>query len=210
MPFHVQTIVNGSLEQNCYFLGEQGGNEGILVDPGSSPQTLLRALDQNGHRPRLILATHGHFDHIGAVQDLAEHFHCPFAMSRKDEGLLDVLEDTFAFYGMGSTRRPKVDRWLDASSLVEAAGLRIMVLETPGHTPGGLCFWHPESRSLFSGDTLFAGSVGRSDFEGSSHEQLIAGIRRELLPLADPVDLFPGHGEASTLAQERLHNPFLA
>lgn len=210
MPFQVQTLVNGSLEENCYFLHAEGRPEGILIDPGSSPKDLRRVLDQAGHRPVLLLATHGHFDHIGAVQELAEAYQCPFAMSQKDEDLLDVLEDTFAFYGMGSTRRPTVDRWLDGGKPVEAAGLRLQVLETPGHTPGGLCFWHEESRSLFSGDTLFAGSVGRSDFEGSSHEQLISSIRRSLLPLADPVSLYPGHGEASSLEQERLHNPFLA
>jgi hydroxyacylglutathione hydrolase len=211
MPYRIQTLVNGALEQNCYFIHAEGRKEGVLIDPGSSPAQLRKGLDQAGARPVLMLATHGHFDHIGAAQDLAEAYHCPFAMSRLDEALLDTLVDTSAFYGLGGTRRPKVDLWLDPSAKLDQAGLKIQVLATPGHTPGGLCFWHPESRSLFSGDSLFAGSVGRSDFEGSSHEQLIASIRRELLGLPDPdkILVYPGHGEATTLGEEMRHNPFL-
>jgi glyoxylase-like metal-dependent hydrolase (beta-lactamase superfamily II) len=110
---------------------------------------------------------------------------------------------------MGATRKPRVDRWLQAGDRVEAAGLDLQVLGTPGHTPGGLCFWHAPSLDLFSGDTLFAGSVGRSDFEGSSHEQLIRSIRTQLLTLPDAARVYPGHGEASTLGAERRENRFL-
>lgn len=210
MPYRIHTLVNGSLEQNCYFIHVEGASEGILIDPGSSPEDLRRGLDKIPARPALMIATHGHFDHIGAVQDLAEAYHCPFGMSRLDEGLLDTLADTSAFYGLGDARRPTVDLWLEPS-LLEKAGIHLRVLATPGHTPGGLCFWHEASRSLFSGDTLFAGSIGRSDFEGSSHEQLIASIRRELFVLQDPdtIKVYPGHGESTTLGKEKRHNPFL-
>ncbi len=210
MPYEILTLVNGSLEENCYFLRDRSCDEGILIDPGSGSEDLRRRL--GALRPALMLATHGHFDHIGAVADLADAYGCPFRMSRADAGLLETLEDTYAFYGLGSTRRPKVDQWLEAPGLVRAAGLELEVLGTPGHTPGGLCFHHKASGSLFTGDTLFAGSVGRSDFEGSSHEQLIASIRRELLALpdSDAVAVYPGHGEPSTLGRERRENRFLA
>ena len=211
MPYHVETLVNGSLEQNCYFLRVEGQKEGILIDPGSSPLDLRRRLDALGAKPVLMLATHGHFDHIGAAQDLADAYRCPFGISRLDEGFLDQLEDSYVFYGLGQTRRPKVDLWLSPDKPIDQAGLHLQILATPGHTPGGLCFWHAPSCSLFTGDTLFAGSVGRSDFEGSSHEQLIAGIKRELLTLPRPDDIkvYPGHGEASTLGEEMRHNRFL-
>jgi glyoxylase-like metal-dependent hydrolase (beta-lactamase superfamily II) len=209
MLFEVHTLVNGSLEENCYFLRAQGQPSGILIDPGSSPGELKAALEKLGAKPALMLATHGHFDHVGAVHALATAFGCPFALSRLDEGLLDGLEDSYAFYGLGETRRPKVDRWLEAPSVLDEAGLTLRVLATPGHTPGGLCFWHEESLSLFTGDTLFAGSVGRSDFEGSSHDQLIASIRGRLLVLPDQATVYPGHGESSTLGAERRGNPFL-
>jgi glyoxylase-like metal-dependent hydrolase (beta-lactamase superfamily II) len=211
MPYQILTLVNGSLEQNCYALRVEGRAECVLIDPGSSPLDLRSGLDSAGARPVLMLATHGHFDHVGAAQDLADAYRCPFGLSRLDEALLDTLEDSYAFYGLGATRRPNVDRWLDPSTRIDEAGIRLQVLATPGHTPGGLCFWHADSRSLFSGDSLFAGSVGRSDFEGSSHEQLIAGIRRELFSLPDPdsITVYPGHGEATRLGEEIRHNPFL-
>jgi glyoxylase-like metal-dependent hydrolase (beta-lactamase superfamily II) len=209
MKYEVLTLVNGPLEQNCYVLHAQGSPDAVVVDPGSSPEELKSVLDGRGLRPVVLLATHGHYDHVGAAHALAQAYGAPFAMARADDGLLDALEDTFAFLGMGCTRRPTVDRWLSPGDRVDAAGLRLKVLGTPGHTPGGLCFWHAESGSLFSGDTLFAGSVGRSDMEGGDHAALIAGIRRELFPLPDAAVVYPGHGEASTLGREKATNRFL-
>jgi glyoxylase-like metal-dependent hydrolase (beta-lactamase superfamily II) len=197
------------MEQNCYLLYEEGRAEGVLVDPGSDPAALRQGIDAAGVKPVLILATHGHFDHVGAVQAMKEAYGAPFALAKADADYLDVLEDSFAFYGMGSTRKPAVDRWLMAGEALQVAGLDLRILGTPGHTPGGLCFYHPPSGSLFSGDTLFAGSVGRSDFEGGSHPQLIDSIRRELLVLPSATKVYPGHGPASDLAEEKAHNRFL-
>ena len=197
------------MEQNCYLLYDDARPEALVIDPGSQPSLLRQAIDQAGLKPALILATHGHFDHVGAVQALQEAYGAPFGLAQADAGLLDGLEDTFAFYGMGSTKQPRVDRWLSPGERVSAGGLELQVLGTPGHTPGGLCFYHAASGSLFSGDTLFAGSVGRSDFEGGSHPQLIDSIRRELLTLPPATRVYPGHGPASTLAEERAHNRFL-
>jgi glyoxylase-like metal-dependent hydrolase (beta-lactamase superfamily II) len=209
MDYAVHTLVNGPLEQNCYALHQQGRADCILVDPGSSPEELRAALESRGLKPALILATHGHYDHVGAVHALAAWSAAPFAMAKADEPWLEALEDSFAFYGMGSTKRPTVQRWLAHGEQVQAAGLSLQVLATPGHTPGGLCFWHPESGSLFTGDSLFAGSVGRSDMEGGDAAALIAGIKRELFPLPDSAAVLPGHGEASTLGAEKRHNRFL-
>ena len=209
MNFKIHTLVNGPLEENCYLLHASDRAEGVLIDPGSDAAGLKLALDKLGVKPVLLLATHGHFDHVGAVHGLAAAYSAPFAQSQEDAFLLEMLEDTFAMYGMGSTKEPKVDRWLKAGETLEAAGLQIKVLGTPGHTPGGLCFYHAASGSLFSGDTLFAGSVGRSDGEGASHEALIASIKRELLPLPNATVVYPGHGEASTLGAERRENRFL-
>lgn len=209
MPYDLRCFVNGPLEQNCYFLGLEGRPDGVLVDPGSDPDLLRRGLA--GRVPALLLATHGHFDHIGAAAALAKAYGCPFAMARPDEFLLDDLEDAFAAYGMGPTERPGVDFWLEPGREVQAAGLTLKVLGTPGHTPGSVCFFHAGTSAVFSGDTLFAGTVGRSDFPGGDHGQLIASIRRELLSLPDldKVRVLPGHGEASTLGEEARHNRFL-
>ncbi len=209
MPATVHTLVNGPLEQNCYALQAQGRADCILIDPGSGADELQARLQGLGLRPALILATHGHYDHVGAVHGLAQWTGADFGMAKADEPWLDSLEDTFAFYGMGPTRRPTVQRWIAPGETVEAAGLRLQVLGTPGHTPGGLCFYHAESGSLFSGDTLFAGSVGRSDKDGGDAEALIAGIKRELLPLPEATLVYPGHGESSTLGREKRENRFL-
>ena len=209
MPAHVHCLVNGALEENCYALRLDGCPDAILIDPGSSPDELKAALARLGLTPALLLATHGHYDHVGAVQALAEAYQAPFAMAQADAYLLEALEDTFAFNGWGPTKKPQVQRWLKAGESLEAAGLTLRVLGTPGHTPGGLCFWHEASASLFSGDTLFAGSVGRSDFEGGDHGALIASIKRELFPLPDATRVYPGHGEASTLGREKRENRFL-
>lgn len=208
MPYEVVGLVNGPLEQNCWALHQAGSAEAVLIDPGSSPDELKAALDARGLKPVLILATHGHYDHVGAVDALAKAYGAPFAMAPADAFLLEALEDTFAFMGMGPTKQPTIDRTLAHGDSVQAAGLTLQVLATPGHTPGGLCFWHAESGSLFTGDTLFAGSVGRSDRE-QDHTALIAGIKRELFPLPDTAAVYPGHGEASTLGAEKAGNRFL-
>lgn len=209
MAFELLNLVNGPLEENCWVLHARASREAVVIDPGSSPEALRAELDRRGLKPVQLLATHGHYDHVGAVDALARAYGAPFAMAAADEFLLEALEDTFAFMGMGSTRKPQVDRRLSHGDVVAAAGLRLQVLATPGHTPGGLCFWHAESGHLFTGDTLFQGSVGRSDMEGGDGKALIAGIKRELFPLPGTAEVHPGHGPSSTLADEKAGNPYL-
>lgn len=209
MAFELLRLVNGPLEENCWVLHARGSREAVLIDPGSSPQQLREELDRRGLKPVQILATHGHYDHVGAVDALARAYGAPFAMAAADAFLLEALEDSYAFMGLGSTRKPNVDRHLSHGDVVEAAGLRLKVLATPGHTPGGLCFWHADSGHLFTGDTLFRGSIGRSDMEGGDGAALVAGIKRELFSLPDATQVHPGHGPSSTLAEEKAGNPYL-
>jgi hydroxyacylglutathione hydrolase len=209
MDLIVHSLVNGELEENCYLLQAPGRADCVVVDPGSSGAALVQACRDKGLSPALLLATHGHYDHVGAVHALQQAFGAPFAMHTEDAGLLDALEDTFAFYGWGPTQKPAVQRWLKGGEVLEAAGLSLDVLATPGHTPGGLCFYHAPSGTLFSGDTLFAGSVGRSDMEGGDGRALIAGIKAKLLTLPAETRVYPGHGPASTVGREAAGNRFL-
>jgi glyoxylase-like metal-dependent hydrolase (beta-lactamase superfamily II) len=205
----ILTLTNGSLEENCYFLHAPGRSDGLLIDPGSSPEELRKRLDAEGFKPLWMLATHAHFDHVGAVHALALAYGARFACPRLDEEVLDTLEDTYAFYGMGPTQRPKVDRWLEGGESLNEAGLGLQVLFTPGHTPGGVCYYHAASGNLFSGDTLFSGSIGRSDLPGGDSEQLLKSIRTQLFSLPDAVKVHPGHGPATQIGREKRQNPFV-
>jgi hydroxyacylglutathione hydrolase len=205
----IHTFVNGPIQENAYLCHEEGFIEAVLIDPGDEAGRLEREIRALGLKPQLILATHGHFDHVGAVAALAAAFGIPFAMHGADGFLLDRLADMAAFYGQEATQRPGVQQALLGGESVGVAGLTLKVLATPGHSPGSLCYYHAESGSLFSGDTLFEGSVGRSDTEGGSHATLIASIHRELLGLPDATLVYPGHGAATTIGDERRHNPHL-
>ena len=205
----IHTLVNGPIQENAYVLHLEGRSEAVVVDPGDEAPRLAAAIQALGLRPVLLLATHGHFDHVGAVDGLAKAFGARFAIHGADGFLLERLEDSAAFYGQQPTKEPKVDQELLGGETLEVAGLELKVLATPGHTPGGLCFYHQASGSLFSGDTLFEGSVGRSDTEGGSHGTLIRSIHRQLLTLPDATRVYPGHGDATTIGAERRQNPHL-
>jgi hydroxyacylglutathione hydrolase len=202
-------LLNGPIEENCYVLHAEGSSQALVIDPGSSPAQLKRAIDEAGLKPSLILATHAHFDHVGAVFALCEAYGAPFACHSADEEMLEALEDSYALYGMGSTRRPKVSRRIVDGEDIEVGLLSLKALHTPGHTPGGLCFYHGPSNSLFSGDTLFRRSIGRSDFEGGDHAQLVASVKAKLLSLPAQTRVYPGHGEATTIGEEASENPFI-
>jgi hydroxyacylglutathione hydrolase len=205
----IHCFTNGPVQENAYLLYAEGGQEAVMIDPGDEAARLEKEARSLGVSVKLILATHGHFDHVGAVDALAKAFGARFAMHAGDQFLLDRLEDMAAFYGQGATKQPVIGQALKAGDSVGVAGLTLKVLATPGHTPGGLCYYHAESASLFSGDTLFEGTVGRSDTEGGDHGQLIASIQRELLALPDATTVYPGHGEATSIGAERRQNPHL-
>ncbi len=205
------TLLNGPVEENCYVLSAGDPNGGsVVIDPGSSPAQLLASIQAANLKPSLILATHAHFDHVGAVAALAKAYGARFAMHPKDLGLLQTLPDTYAFYGMGDTTVPALDLPLTDGQWIEAAGLRLQVFHTPGHTLGGCCYYEPSSGSLFSGDTLFRRSIGRSDFEGGDARTLVASIRTRLFTLPDETKVYPGHGAPTTLGEEKRENEFLA
>lgn len=205
----IRTLLNGPIEENCQVINMEGDATAIVIDPGSSAAQLKKAIDEAGLKPALILATHGHFDHVGAVYALCEAYQAPFACHPADSEILDTLEDTYMFYGMGTTRRPKISREIKDGEIIEAGPIRLRAIHTPGHTPGGLCFYHEESKSLFSGDTLFRHSIGRSDFEGGDASQLTQNIREKLFTLPDETRVYPGHGEATTIGDEKRENPFV-
>lgn len=189
---------------NCWLVGAEGSDEALVVDPGFSPERVLALLGAAGKRPVAVLATHGHFDHIGAAADLCGD-DLPFYIHESDR--LALADPEAWGSGFWSPPVPVKDvRDVVDGDVLEFAGFRIEVLHTPGHTPGSVCY--RTDGLVFSGDLVFAGSIGRSDFPNSSAEDMARSLRR-FLSLPDELPVHPGHGPDTTVGSERARNPFL-
>lgn len=192
----IKTLQLGMLQTNCYIAWGENTDKCIVVDPGDEPQRVVAFLQDLGKMPEAILLTHGHFDHIGGVNALRGTYGCPVYLCEEDLMLPvrmtgEMPADT-THYGEGDT--------------LSLAGLNIAVLQTPGHTPGSVCLICGDV--MFSGDTLFAGSIGRTDFPGSDHRQMLQSLAK-LAALPRNYRVLPGHAEETSLDEERRSNPFL-
>lgn len=203
----VQTIVVGPLQVNCYLVGCEVTRQALVIDPGADGERILAALADRGLSLQTIVNTHGHFDHIGANRLLVEATGARLLLHAGDLPLLRNARQHAAVYGLATEPSPEPDSLLEDGDTVSVGELSLAVLHTPGHSPGGICLYG--EGHLFVGDTLFAGSVGRTDLPGGDHEQLIAGIRDKLLPLPAATVVHPGHGPDTDLGREQRHNPFL-
>jgi glyoxylase-like metal-dependent hydrolase (beta-lactamase superfamily II) len=195
----ITRLIVGLISTNCYVV--RAGDDVMVVDPGGDPERIIGELD--GAVPRYIVNTHGHPDHVGANNALAEATGAPVLMHEED---VKLLGGTGIFGGIFN-KPSKSDRFLEDGDELELDDLTIGVLHTPGHTPGGICLYTPGV--VFVGDTLFAGSVGRTDMGGGDYNTLIESIKSKLLSLPPDTKVLPGHGPESTIALERATNPFL-
>ncbi|MFA5100078.1 MAG: MBL fold metallo-hydrolase [Candidatus Omnitrophota bacterium] len=201
-----ETIVVGEIETNCYIIAAGPGTDAILIDPGADADVIRAMLDKHRCKAGLIVNTHGHYDHIGA--DCG--FDVPVAVHRGDAAMLhDGRKNFSAIFGISFKVKNTV-QYVEDGQRIAIGGLTLKVLHTPGHTAGGisLLLEKPQTGLLFSGDALFAGSVGRTDL-GGSHEALMRSIKEKLLTLPDETIVYPGHGPATTIGEERRNNPFL-
>lgn len=208
----IQSFNVGPLQACCYIVAAEDGAAAI-IDPGGDGDVLLSELKYRELSLRLILCTHGHVDHIGAVPDIKQaHPDAELCIHEADAGMLaDGASSLASMIGL-PFEACEPDRRLADGDTLELASHTIEVLHTPGHTPGGVSFLirrEGEPAALFSGDTLFAGGIGRTDFPGGSHVQLIASIRERLFPLPSDTVVYPGHGEPTTIDEEQRTNPFL-
>ncbi len=202
-----KSLVVGQLEVNCFILACEKTREGIVVDPGDNAPAILDRIREDGIRVVEVVATHGHFDHIGRAVSVVRETGAPFAIHRDDLPMVEGLVDIAAFLGMETDSPPKVDRFLAEGDTVRFGGETLRVLHVPGHAPGNIALVWPGHAIV--GDTLFPGSIGRTDLEGSDPDLLLKSIREKLLPLGDPTKLYPGHGPFTTIGRERQTNPFL-
>ena len=204
----IKSMVLGPVQTNVYFVINDETKETVLFDPAYAGERIIKYLEDNGLTLKAVFLTHGHFDHITAVSSVVEALKVPVYASRTEERLLSdgELNESLGSYGYSVTVKP--DHYLDDGSEVDVAGMKIRMIETPGHTEGSCCYYLEEQKALISGDTLFAGSVGRTDLPTGSMRKLIDSIESKLMTLPDDVDVYPGHGEFTTIGYERKWNPF--
>ncbi|MFC1944212.1 MBL fold metallo-hydrolase [Chloroflexota bacterium] len=196
---------------NCYIVGSEETGEGIIIDPGSDPDTILRAVRALGLSVALLVATHSHMDHVGAVGGVKEATGADYAIheAEADDSINQGMSKVFGplFGGSRLQQAPKPDRLLKDGDIIEAGELSFTVLHTPGHSPGGISI--AGHGVVFSGDTLFNSSIGRTDFPGCSYEQLMESIFSKLLVLPEDTVVLSGHGPSTTIGDERARNPFV-
>ncbi len=206
------TILSAPFAQNTYIAHLEGRNDCVVIDPGLQPNKILDYLDEHEMAPAAILCTHGHSDHIGGNRALKARWpEVPLVIGEGDaDALTDPELNLSAFFGLPLVS-PAADRTLAEGEVFEAAGIKLDTRAIAGHSPGHVIFiWHDGSpKVVFGGDVLFAGSIGRTDFPDGSFEQLATGIHQKLFPLPDDTIVLPGHGEPTTVGEEKRTNPFV-
>lgn len=197
-------------QQNCTLLVCEETMRGALVDPGGDVDRILSGVEQVGVSLEKIFLTHGHMDHAGAAGELAERLNLPIEGPHiGDKFWIDSMPQQARQFGLPPVRSFTPDRWLNDGDQVQFGAITLEVIHCPGHTPGHVVFFSPGARLAQVGDVLFQGSIGRTDFPGGNHDQLIRSIREKLWPLGDDVVFVPGHGPMSTFGDERRSNPFV-
>lgn len=197
----IKRIPAGVYAANCFILMDEDTKETAVIDPGGDSEDLIKAVNEMDAKVKYILLTHGHTDHTGAAVQLQEEYNVPIYISEKD---YRMMENGEYIYGdvIG-----KVDKFLNEGDTFKIGSIEIKCIHTPGHTPGGICFMVEDV--VFTGDTLFAGSIGRTDLAGGDFDAIISNIKNKLMILPDNITVFPGHGPQSSIGRERVHNPFL-
>jgi glyoxylase-like metal-dependent hydrolase (beta-lactamase superfamily II) len=202
----LDTIVVGPLQENSYVVACEETKEAVIIDPGAEAERIYRVVTFHGFTLKHVMNTHGHIDHVGGVADIIKKTSVPFLLHEDDMYIIEGIEnDPFQMY-LNVPLPPVPDRFLHDGDIITVGKIEFRVLHTPGHTPGSVCFL--TGNMLFSGDTLFSNSIGRSDLPGGNHEQLLTSIREKLLPLDDDIRVYSGHGNATTIGSERQFNPF--
>jgi glyoxylase-like metal-dependent hydrolase (beta-lactamase superfamily II) len=199
----------GPLHCNCTILGDEVTHEAVVVDPGDNVAEILSRLQKHGLTLRQIVITHAHIDHVGGAALLKRATGAPVFLNQNDLGLLRAMEMQAGWLGIPTPEVEPPDASADDGLAVGLSTLPAEVIHTPGHTPGSICLLFPQQHLLLAGDTLFAGSIGRTDLPGGDGRQILRSLRDRLMVLADTTRVLPGHGPETTIGEEKQSNPFL-
>lgn len=201
-------MVVGAVQTNCYFLQNVDTNEVIVVDPGAKGERIYEEMTNHGYTIKAVLLTHGHFDHVMGADAIRKAANVKVYLGEQDGKLIENADlNVSAMFGTPYTT--KADILVKDGEELELAGIKMKVIHTPGHTAGGVCYYLEEEKILVCGDTLFAESVGRTDFPTSSSSALVNAIREKLFTLPEEVYVYPGHGPTTTIGHEKENNPFV-
>jgi len=199
----------GPLQCNCSIVGDEQTKEAMVIDPGDEIEQVMTVVQQHGLTVKQIVVTHAHIDHVGGAMKLKRLTGAPILLNQNDYELLKMLDVQATWIGMATPEAVSIDASVSTGDKVQAGGLVADVLHTPGHTEGSICLYFAPQKKLIAGDTLFAGSIGRTDLPGGSYEKIMRSLHGPVLALPDETVVVPGHGPLTTIGEERESNPFL-
>ncbi len=199
----------GPLQCNCSIVGDENTKEAMVIDPGDEIEDILALLRKHTLQVKHIVITHAHIDHVGGAMKLRAATGAPILLNQNDQALLEMLDAQAAWVGMRPPGAIEIDSHVNAGDTIKAGSHAASVLHTPGHTEGSICLYFPAEKKLIAGDTLFAGSIGRTDLPGGSTQKIMQSLHTQLLALPDETVVIPGHGPVTTIGEERESNPFL-
>jgi hydroxyacylglutathione hydrolase len=199
----------GPLQCNCSVIGDPATHEGMVIDPGDDIEQVLALIKKHQLQVKQIVITHAHIDHVGGAMKLRAVTGAPILLNQNDYALLKMLDIQAAWIGVATPGKVEVDHSISHADTLQAGALNAQILHTPGHTEGSICLYFSTENKLIAGDTLFAGSIGRTDLPGGSYEKILNSLHETVLTLPDETIVVPGHGPLTTIGEERESNPFL-
>ncbi len=202
-------ILVGPLQCNCSIIGDEITHEAMVIDPGDEIEEIVAILGEHKLQVKQIVITHAHIDHVGGAMKLRTLTGAPILLNQNDLALLKMLDVQASWIGMPSPGKVEIEADIKHDQKLTAGSLAANVLHTPGHTEGSVCLYFPVEKLLIAGDTLFAGSIGRTDLPGGSFEKIMRSLHEQVMKLPDETVVIPGHGPKTTIGQEKEENPFL-